>query len=138
MAINLHDTSDEVLQYLYSTSACLRTEVQEHCEKIFGRQSGVNSLSSMSQLVLDDLIEKTGSDFHITPAGEEIMIKYGSYSAYKKTVDEKINAAKALAPAQLNDISKNTVDRKTIAFWTVVLLVAAVAGIIFTALHHKG
>lgn len=138
MAITLYDTTDQVLQYLYSTNSSLRPAIEEYCEKIYGRHSGVNSLSSMSQLVIDDFIEKIGDKFCITPAGEAIMLKYGSYSAYRKTIDEKIAAKAVLAPDQLKSISDNTVDRKTIGIFTLIVLVLAVIGIILAALHHKG
>jgi hypothetical protein len=138
MPVTLDETSDQVLRFLSSNNAGGRSEIQEFCEKIYGIQSGVNSLSSMCQLVLDDFIEKTEDSYHITPAGLEIMKKYGSYSTYRKSYEEKMAAQAALAPAQLKAISNNTVDRKTVAVWTVVLLVIAVIGIIFIAFHHKG
>jgi hypothetical protein len=138
MPVSTNETADQVLQYLYSTNSSMRSAIEEYCERIYGRQSGVNSLSSMSQLVIDDLIEKTGTSFNITPAGQEIMLKYGSYSAYKKTIEEKMAAKAELAPEQLRAFSKNTVGRKTIAFWVIVLLAAAVIGIVITAIRHKG
>jgi len=138
MLVTLDETSDQVLRFLSSNPAGKRTEIQDFCEKIYGRQSGVNSLSSMCQLVLDDFIEKTEDYYQITPAGMEIMQKFGSYSTYRKSSLEKLAAQAALAPAQLKAISNNTVDRKTVAVWTVILLAVAVAGIIFIAFHHKG
>jgi hypothetical protein len=136
MAVTFNDTSDQVLHYLHNTRACLRSSVEEYFEKIYGKQSGINPLSSMGQLVIDDLIvEETDHQFHVTAAGEDILRKYGSYTAYKKSLEIK-PVAESLPVQQ--DIPEEILGRKRIPTWVFVLLAIVIAAILVTALYHKG
>lgn len=124
MALNPYHNCDKILQYLFNKNKnCERTEI-EHEFKPDNILPSLDELSSTTPKLIANNNSKTY--YHILPEGQNIIINFGCYSAFKKSKEINfVNAAK-LVKEQREDLPKSKKDRKKNIILSILALIIAI------------